>query len=65
MIDSDYKGFGKVILHNPSENDHFIAAGDRVAQLLFFSKGVDPNIVKQRNELRLTERGKNRLDIAA
>lgn len=34
-IDSDYKGYLNVILHNTSDSNYTIAPGDRIAQIVF------------------------------
>lgn len=36
IIDNDYRGEIKVILHNASHSEFIVKKGDRVAQLLFF-----------------------------
>ena len=36
LIDNDYIGEIKVILHNAGQNDFIVKKGDRIAQLLFF-----------------------------
>ena len=56
VIDSDYRGFVKIILHNLSNDDHLVEAGDRIAQLLFFNTGIDPFFV-EKEELSKSERG--------
>ena len=37
VLHSDYQGFVKIILHNLSKDDHFVEAGNRIAQLLSFN----------------------------
>lgn len=36
IIDSDYRGEIKVILHNTGQSEFIVKKGDRIAQLLFF-----------------------------
>lgn len=36
LVDTDYRGEVKVILHNSGNEDFIVKKGDRIAQLLFF-----------------------------
>ena len=40
VIDNDYRGEWKVILHNTSDKDIWLAPGDRVAQAVFIKYAV-------------------------
>jgi len=39
VIDNDYRGEWKVILHNTTDLDYYVEVGDRVAQVVFMSYG--------------------------
>jgi len=55
VIDADYRGEIKVLLHNNDITAYHINAGDRVAQLLFH-RAYEANFVEQM-ELDETDRG--------
>jgi len=56
VIDEDYRGPIKVILHNDTDKDYVVNKGDRIAQLLCIPI-IYPNIVYPES-LPSTERGK-------
>jgi dUTP pyrophosphatase len=53
-IDSDYRGEVGVILYNTSNEDYFIAHGDRIAQMVITSVPVDVLI---EGKVDITDRG--------
>lgn len=55
VIDADYTGEIKLLLHNAGDEDFNCEIGDRVGQLIFELKG-DP-ILSQVSELAATQRG--------
>ena len=55
VIDRDYTGVVKILLHNTSDSDFKVTSGDRIAQLLF-EKIANPNI-KIVEALESTDRG--------
>ena len=55
LIDNDYIGEIKVILHNTGQNDFIIKKGDRIAQLLFFP--IFQAIFQKATKLAETTRG--------
>lgn len=55
VIDADYTGELKILLHNAGDDAFTCKAGDRVAQLIFELKG-DPTL-KMVSELEATRRG--------
>lgn len=55
IIDSDFRGEIKVILHNAGEEDFQIRKGDRIAQLVFFP--IVQAIFQHAEELTHTYRG--------
>ena len=57
VIDSDYTGLVKVIVHNMSSSDYTISAGDRIAQLLFVNIASPTIILKANMQNRETVRG--------
>lgn len=55
VIDSDYRGEVKVVLHNDSKEIQHVKGGDRIAQLIFIKYDtVDFEVVE---ELEETDRG--------
>lgn len=54
-LDSDYRGELIVLLYNTSENDFYVEAGDRIAQLVFAP--VVQAHFEEIQELSSTERG--------
>lgn len=59
IIDSDYRGEIKVILHNTSRSEFIVKKGDRVAQLLFFP--IFQAIFQKASEIDSTVRGEGGL----
>lgn len=58
IIDPTYRGEIGIILHNSSNANYEIAAGDRVAQLLIYSVNTAPFIkMEQTEEVAETNRG--------
>lgn len=55
VIDSDYRGEVKVLLHNATDTDATVAMGDRVAQLLVLRVALPTPVVV--DALDETERG--------
>lgn len=55
VIDSDYRGELKVLLHNSSQEDFVIQPGDRIAQLILLP--VDLPQIQEVAELGDTQRG--------
>lgn len=55
IIDNDYRGEIKVILHNSGNEEFIIKKGDRIAQLLFFP--IIQAIFHKAREVSETERG--------
>lgn len=55
IIDSDFRGEIKVILHNSGDEDFHVNAGDRIAQLVFFP--IVQAIFQHSEELTQTGRG--------
>lgn len=55
VIDSDYRGEIKVILHNAGEEEFYVKKGDRIAQLIFFP--IIQAIFQRSEELSETDRG--------
>lgn len=55
VIDSDYRGEVKVVLHNDSKEIQYIKGGDRIAQLIFIK--YDTVDFKEVEELEDTDRG--------
>ena len=55
VIDADYRGEIIVALHNDTEEDQSISAGDRIAQLIVIP--YLPTILQETNELSETDRG--------
>lgn len=55
VIDSDYRGEITVPLHNHSENDFTVEAGDRIAQIMFAP--VYRGVFEETESLDDTERG--------
>lgn len=55
VIDADYTGEFKILLHNAGDDDFTCNVGDRVAQLIFELKG-DPFLTRV-SELAVTQRG--------
>ncbi|NBO99477.1 MAG: dUTP diphosphatase [Proteobacteria bacterium] len=55
IIDTDYRGEVKVILHNAGKEEFIIKKGDRVAQLLFFP--IFQAIFQKATEVSETHRG--------
>jgi len=59
VIDSDYRGEWKVVLHNLSETDHYYGPDKAIAQVLFMPFFAPiMNWVPDGEELALTERDK-------
>lgn len=59
IIDTDYRGEIKVILHNTSGEEFIIKKGDRVAQLLFFP--IFQAVFHKVDEVTSTQRGEGGL----
>ena len=55
LIDNDYRGEVKVILHNSGKEDFIVKKGDRIAQLLFFP--IFQAIFQKAQEINETARG--------
>lgn len=55
IIDNDYRGEVKVILHNTGTEDFIVKKGDRIAQLLFFP--IFQAIFQRVEEVSTTHRG--------
>lgn len=55
IIDNDYRGEIKVILHNSGKEEFIIKKGDRIAQLLFFP--IMQAIFQKAEEVSETQRG--------
>jgi len=55
LVDQDYKGEIKVILHNAGKDEFIVKKGDRIAQLLFFP--IFQAIFQKAPELIQTKRG--------
>lgn len=55
VIDSDYRGEVKVVLHNDSKEIQYIKGGDRIAQLIFIK--YDTIVFEKVEELEETDRG--------
>jgi len=55
IVDSDFRGEIKVILHNVSKNNFFVNPGDRIAQLMF--QDVPAVQIAFKDELGETDRG--------
>ena len=55
IIDNDYRGEVKVILHNAGTEDFIVKKGDRIAQLLFFP--IFQAIFQKAEEVSTTVRG--------
>jgi len=57
IIDNDYRGEVKVILHNAGAEEFIVRKGDRVAQLLFFP--IMQAIFQMAEEVSSTDRGED------
>jgi len=57
VVDSDYRGTIRVILFNHGDADFRVAAGDRIAQLVFERIYTLEPVVVSLDELTQTERG--------
>jgi len=58
LIDADYRGEVRVILHNLNQQSHYVSAGDRIAQLLIVSGiGSDPLMYTSPDTFSDTKRG--------
>jgi len=55
IIDSDFRGEIRVILHNSGDEDFHVSKGDRIAQLVFFP--IVQAIFQDCRELSQTDRG--------
>ena len=56
VIDSDYRGSIKVLLHNYSSDDYTVQPGDKIAQLLILPV-AHPELIQETLELTSTKRG--------
>lgn len=54
VIDADYRGEWKIVIHNASQEPYEILKGDRIAQCIF--QRVEPVIVEEVKELETTAR---------
>ena len=55
VIDNDYRGEVKVVLHNSGAEEFIVKKGDRIAQLLFFP--IMQAIFQRAEEVSSTDRG--------